>query len=129
MKHLFIATAVIEAGAGVALMCVPSVTVALLLGSPLGTPSAVAVGRLAGIALFALAVANWFARDDGHSRAVRGLVGAMALYNLGAAVVLGASGIRSQPAAVALWPTVIVHAAMAGWCLTSLPRTPPHRGT
>jgi hypothetical protein len=33
MKRLLIVTAVIELGAGVALLCFPSATVALLLGS------------------------------------------------------------------------------------------------
>ena len=44
----------------------------------------------------------------------------MVLYNFGAAVILGAAGIRSQPVGAALWPAVILHAAMAAWCVTSL---------
>jgi hypothetical protein len=39
MKTLHTATAVIELGAGLALLCFPSTTVALLLGLPLDTPS------------------------------------------------------------------------------------------
>jgi hypothetical protein len=113
-------TAVLEAGAGVALMCAPSMTVALLLGSPLGTSAAVALGRLAGAAVLPLGVANWLAQHDQTSRAARGLVGAMVVYNLGAAVILGTAGLRSPSVSVALWPVVILHAAMTAWCIASL---------
>jgi hypothetical protein len=96
MKRLLIATAVIEVGAGVALMCCPSATVALLLGSGLDTPAGLTVGRVAGAGLLALGVACWLARHDGQGRAARGLVSAMVLYNLGAVVILGTAGIRSR---------------------------------
>ena len=83
MKRPLIVTAVIELGAGVALLCFPSATVALLLGSPLDTPTALTLGRLAGTALFALGVACWLAQYDAQSCAARGFVSAMVLYNLG----------------------------------------------
>jgi hypothetical protein len=118
-------TAVLEAGAGAALVCAPSMTVALLLGSPLDTSVAVALGRLAGAALLALGVANWLAQHDQTSRAARGLVGAMVVYNLGAAVVLGMAGLRTQPVSVALWPVVMAHVAMTAWCIASLSRATP----
>lgn len=120
MKHLLIVTAVLEAGAGVALACCPSAAVVLLLGAPLETSAAVTLGRVAGAALLALGVASWLARCDSRSRAARGVVGAMVLYNLGAVVILGAAGIRSQPVGVALWPAVVLHAGMTVWCVTSL---------
>lgn len=120
MKHLLVVTALIEAGAGVALICCPSETVALLLGSPLETSAATTLGRLTGAALLALGLASWLARHEG--RAARGLVSAMVLYNLGAASILGAAGIQAQPVGVALWPVVVLHAAMTGWCIGSLRR-------
>jgi len=122
---VFVVTAVLEVGAGVALMGAPSVTVALLLGSPLDTSTSVALGRLAGAALLALGVANWLARHDQASRAARGLVGAMVVYNLGAAVVLGTAGLRSPAAGPALWLTVVLHAAMTVWCIASLSGATP----
>ena len=124
MKRLLIVTAVIELGVGVALLCLPSATVTLLLGSGLDTPAAVALGRVAGAALFALGVACWLTQYDVQSCAARGLVSAMVLYNLGAVVVLGAAGIRSQPVGIALWPAVVLHAAMTIWCVTRLLRKP-----
>ncbi len=129
MKHLLMVTALIEAGAGVVLMYAPSMTVGLLLGSPLETPAAVALGRIAGTALFALGVANWLAHDDEHSRATTGLVTAMWIYNSGATLVLTAAGIKMHGTGIALWPAVILHAAMSIWCFTSLRRKPASNET
>jgi hypothetical protein len=114
-----------EAGAGAALVCFPSTTVALILGSPLGTSAAIAVGRLAGAAVFALALANWLAQRDQYGPAATGLVAAMVLYNVGTVVILGAAGVWSAPAGIALWPVVIVHAAMTVWCIASLSGATP----
>ena len=124
MKRLLIVTAVIELGAGVALLCFPSATVALLLGSLLDTAAAMNLARVAWAALFALGVACWLAQYDAQSRAAKGLVSAMVLYNLGAAIILGAAGIRSQPVGIALWPAVVLHGAMTIWCVMCLLRKP-----
>jgi hypothetical protein len=124
MSRLLKLTALIEAATGFGLIVIPSVVVRLLLGSPLDTSAAVTLGRVAGAALLALGVACWLAQYDAQSCAARGLVSAMVLYNLGAVVILGAAGIRSQPVGIALWPAVVLHAAMAIWCVTSLLRKP-----
>ena len=127
MKTLLIVTALIEVGASVALLCCPSATVALLLGSRLDMPVAVTLGRLAGAALLALGVACWLAKHDGQSGAARGLVSGMVLYNLGAVVILGLAGIRSDSAGVGLWPAVVLHVAMTVWCVASLLETQSRR--
>jgi hypothetical protein len=124
MSRLLKFTALIEAATGFALIVIPSVVVRLLLGSPLDTSAAVTLGRVAGAALLALGVACWLAQYDAQSCAARGLVSAMVLYNLGAVVILGAAGIRSQPVGIALWPAVVLHAAMTIWCVTCLLRKP-----
>ena len=123
MNRLLTLAAGIEALAGLGLLLVPSAVVWLLLGGELAGVG-IALGRVAGVALLALAVACWLARDDAQSGAARGLVAAMLLYNVGVIVVLGTVGIRSQPAGVALWPTVVVHLAMTVWCLAGLLGTP-----
>lgn len=120
MNKLLIATAVIEVGAGVALVAAPSLLVTLLLGSPLDTAVAVTVGRLAGSALVVLGVACWLARHDGQSRAARGLVAAMLLYNLAAVAILTSAGMGSGFVGVALWLAVALHAAMSVWCIACL---------
>ena len=125
MRLLLKLTAILEVPTGLALLCCPSATVSLLLGSGLDTSAAVALGRVAGVALLALGVACWLAKHDSQSCAARGLVSAMVLYNLGAVVIFAVAGLGSQPVGVALWPAVILHAAMTVWCITSLMSRPP----
>ena len=120
MKNLLTLTAVIEAGTGLVLVAFPSLLATLLLGSPLDTSVAVIVARVAGAALLALGVACWFARDAGQSRAATGLVVGMLLYNLAAVVILASAGIGSGLVGVALWPAVVLHAGMGGWCVACL---------
>jgi len=124
MNTLLILTGFIEVGAGLALLGFPSAAMALLLGSGLDTPAAVALARLAGVALLALGVACWLAHYDSRTRAARGVITAMTLYNFGAAVVLGVAGTQLHPAGIALWPAVLLHAALAVWCVTDLLRKP-----
>ncbi len=120
MSRLLRLTAAIEAGTGVALLLAPAVVVQLLLSSRIETSAATALAHLGGAALLALDVACWLGRDDTHSRAARGLVAAMILYNLGAAIILGTIGISGQPAGIALWPAVVLHTTMTAWCGASL---------
>jgi hypothetical protein len=121
VSALFTATAVIEVGAGLALLCIPSAAVQILLGVPLEAPGALAVARVGGVALLALGVACWLARGDTKSRASRALIAAMVIYNLGVAAVLGTAGTRLSPVGFVLWPVaVVLHAAMAVWCIISL---------
>jgi hypothetical protein len=117
---LQIATAVIEAGAGLALLGIPSRAAELLLGAPLEAPDAFVLARVGGTALLTLGVASWLARGDTRSRAARGLVAAMILYNLGVALVLAVAGVRSEQIGVALWPAVVLHSAMTVWCIMNL---------
>jgi hypothetical protein len=131
MKPLLIVTAVLEAGIGIGLLVVPSTVAQVLLGAPLDTPVALTVARVAGAALLALGVACWLAAFDAQSRAARGVVSAMVIYNLGAMLVLGAAGLGPQPVGIGLWPAVILHAVMTVWCVSRLwakhsgtPRTP-----
>lgn len=120
MKGLLTLTAVIELGAGLALVVLPSPVVVLMLGAPLDTPAALSVARLTGAALVALGIACWLARVDGQSRAAIGLAIAMLPYNLAAVAVLAAARIGSGLSGVALWPAVILHTAMAVWCIAAL---------
>ena len=122
MSHLLKLTALIEAAMGLGLMAMPSVVVQLLLGSPLDSSAAMVLGRVAGVALLALSVACWLARDDTQSRTARGLVAAMLLYNIAVAALLAFAGVGLGLRGIALWPAVVLHAAMAIWCAACLRR-------
>ena len=124
MKALPIVTAVIEVGAGLALLGFPSAVAVLLLGTPLETSAALTVARVAGAGSLALGVACWLARGDMQSRAAIGLVVAMLLYNAAAVAVLAYAGIGLGLYGALLWPAIFLHAAMAVWCAACLLRRP-----
>jgi hypothetical protein len=123
VNRLLKLTAIIEATTGLGLIAVPAIVVRLLLNAEISGAS-IPLGRVAGVALVALGVACWLARDDTQSRAARGLVTAMALYNIGAALILALAGIGLGLHGVMLWPAVVLHAAMAVWCVACLRRSP-----
>ena len=123
MKRFLTLTGIIEAATGLALIAVPAIVVRLLLGAEISGAS-IPLGRVAGAALLALGVACWLARDDTQSRAARGLVVAMLMYNLVATAVLAFAGIGLGLHGVALWPAVVLHAVMAIWCIVCLRRSP-----
>jgi hypothetical protein len=124
VKNLLTLEAVIEVGAGLGMVVLPSLVVTLLLGSSLDTPVALTVARVAGVALLALGIACWLARHDGQSRAARGLLGAMVVYNAGVFMVLAYAGIALGLSGIGLWPVAVVHAAMTVWCVMGLLNKP-----
>jgi hypothetical protein len=117
VKTLHTVTAVIEIGAGLALLLGPSATVTLLVGAPLESPAALTAARVGGAGLLSLGVACWIARGDAQSRAASGLVAAMSLYNIATVAVLAFAGVGMGLRGVALWPAVVIHAVMAVWCV------------
>jgi hypothetical protein len=124
---LLIGTAFIEVGTGLALLVVPSVPLALLLGVSVAVPEALLVGRVAGAALLALGVASWLGRDDRQGRAQLGLLTGLLIYDGVAAALLGYAGLGMSMAGTLLWPAVVLHTALAAWCLVCLCVKPPAR--
>ena len=122
MKCFLKLTAILKAATGLALIAAPAIVVRLLLGAEISGAS-IPLGRVAGAALLALGVACWLARDDTQSRATRGLVVAMLMYNLVATAVLAFAGIGLGLHGVVLWPAVVLHAAMGAWCVACLRRS------
>jgi hypothetical protein len=113
--QFFVATAVMEAAAGLALLVTPTLVITLLLASPV-TNTAVAIGRLAGAALLSLGAACWWARADAGSAASRALVVGMLVYNA-AVIAVVLTGSFGSPARPILWVVTLVHVAMAVWCV------------
>ena len=125
MKRLLAATAALETGAGLFLLAAPATFAGLRFGVPLEIAAAITVAHIGGAGLLALGVAAWFAASDAGSCAARGLVGTMILYNLGAAVFLGAATWQPASNALVLWPGAALHTMMAVWCVAQLLTTAP----
>jgi hypothetical protein len=119
-RQLFIATAVIEVGTGLALILLPSLVASLLLGASLDTPGALVVARIAGAALLSLGTTCWLARQDERSRAAAGLIAAMLVYNVATVAVLVYAGLGFGLSGIGLWPAILLHATLAIWCVACL---------
>jgi hypothetical protein len=122
MKNLLTVTAVVEVGAGVALLGAPSVTASLLLGAALEASAAVNLARVGGAAILALSIACWLTRDA-QDPAARALVTAMVFYNFGVGCVLVFADFGDGLNGILLWPAVAFHAVMGAWCVMTLSRS------
>ena len=114
--YLLMVTAIGEGATGLLLLVVPSVLFALLLGLEQTSPEAILVARLTGAALVAIGVTCWAGRSDKHGPARFGLLTAVLLYDVAAAVILACAGLTGLTG-IALWPAVVLHAALAAWCV------------
>ena len=120
VAQLFMVTAALELGAGLALLVAPAAIVRLSFGAAVELFPAVGIARLTGVALLSLGAACWWARDDVRSAASRAVVRAMLIYNAGvlALVLLGGLGALGLPQ----WAAVVIHGAMGIWCARSIAR-------
>jgi hypothetical protein len=116
-------TAAVEAATGVAFVVTPSSVVLMLVGSPLDSPAGRIIARVLGAALLSLAAACWLARSDVHSRAAAGVIAAMLLYNIAVASLLVYARFGSGMSGAGLLPAVILHSALAVWCVACLRRS------
>src|SRR5262245_11824974 len=123
-ESLLIVTALVEVGTGLSLLIVPSVPLELLLGVGEASPGVILVARVAGAALLALGVASWVGRSDNRSPAQLGLITGVLIYDAAAAGLLAYAGLSLRLVGMALWPAVVLHLALAVWCVVCLPATP-----
>jgi hydrogenase/urease accessory protein HupE len=120
MNVLTIAAAC-EATLGVALLLDPQIVFRLLLGTADTGPGSV-MGRVAGAALSALALACWPQRAGELPRpALR----AMLTYNALATLCLVYVGLGTDWVGPLLWPAVVLHTGFTAWCLRSLRLSTP----
>src|SRR5262249_23386925 len=119
-KYLLIVTAFGEVGTGLLFLFLPSVPFALLLGAESAAAEALFVGRVAGAALLAIGVACWLARNDDGRPAQLGLLTGVLIYDAAAAALLAYAGLALSMVGIALWPAVVLHAALAVWCIVCL---------
>lgn len=117
---LFTTTAAIETGTGLALLIVPDVVLQLLLGVVSPSSTVLVVGRVLGAALIMFGVAAWRLRHSREARSQAVLLYAMLAYNVGIAIALVAADVLMGLSGVLLWPVVVLHFALAVWCLYEL---------
>ncbi|HEX2842944.1 hypothetical protein [Hyphomicrobium sp.] len=102
MKKALVFAAIAESVTGVALLLAPSLVGHVLLGDELAG-IAVAVARVAGIALIGLGVACWPGPP---------IVG-MLIYSAAVALYLAYLGITGGMTGILLWPAVGIHFVLA----------------
>ena len=115
MKSLLTITSLLEAATGLALVAIPSVAVSLLLGPTLTEPSGILLGRIGGAALISLAIACWMLRNDAQSSIF--MIKALVFYNFAATSLLAYAGGVEHFSGLGLWPAVLLHVGLLGWCL------------
>jgi hypothetical protein len=113
-------TAALEAATSVALAVAPSSVVLVLLGSQLDSPASLVIARVLGAALFSLGAACWLARDGARVGAAVGLIAAVLFYNIAVDSLLAYARIGLGMSGVGLLPAVILHSALAVWCVACL---------
>ena len=108
MNRLLSLAAAIEAVTGLALLVDPPIVTQLLLGVGI-SGAAIAVGRVAGVALLALGLACWPGTDTGGAARPRR---ALLTYNLLTTLYLLFLGLRGEWVGRLLWPAVVLHAVL-----------------
>lgn len=108
-SQLLTAMAVIEWGAGLALLLMPAMAAQWMVGEAMPELPMMAL-RLSGLVLFGLGTMCWAGRT---SRRAAGPFGVMLGYNLLAAVTLALVGLAKGPVGRLLWPAVVLHAGLA----------------
>ena len=119
-KWFLIVTALGEGVTGVLLLFVPVVLLVLLLGVEQAASEELVAARIAGAALLGIGVACWPGRNDHGSPAQQGLLAGVLIYDVAAAVVLAYAGWFLSLVGILLWPAVVLHAALAAWCVGCL---------
>lgn len=114
-----IVTAAVEGGTAAALLAMPALPLSLLLGVEQPTVETLFIARVAGAALLAFSIACCTGQGEGHSPARRGLFLAVLIYDGTAAALLLYAGL-TWAGGIALWPAVVIHLALSGWCVGCL---------
>lgn len=122
-KFFLTVSAVIELGAGLALLGSPAAAVVMLTEVPPENSAATLVARIAGAALLTLGVGCGITRNDAQSRTAKGLAAAMLFYDFAAAAVLAHAGMTLAMQGVLLWPGVVLHSVMFIWGVICIRRT------
>ena len=120
LKALFLVTAIVEIATGLALLGLPAVVLASLLGIQAALEETLVVSRVTGAALLAIGVTSALTRDDTRSPTQRGVLIGILTYDVLVALLLVYSALAVQLAGPALWPAVVLHTVLTIWCILCL---------
>ncbi|WP_051177123.1 hypothetical protein [Rhizobium mesoamericanum] len=120
VRLLLRVTAIGEGAMGLAFLLVPNLPALILFGQRLDSALPENIGRFVGAALVALGVACWRAAEDVESRATSGLILAVLIYDVIAAILLAYAYLGPGLAGMGLWVGLISHLVLAIWCVASL---------
>jgi hypothetical protein len=126
--YLLIANALGEGGTGLLALVSPSALLVLFLGIDQASPEVTFFARIAGAALLGLGVACWLGRSDKLGPAQFGLLIGLLVYDVTAVGILAYTGLFSGLVGIVLWPAVVLHAALAVWCVVCLREKPGGEG-
>ena len=116
MKLLLIVMALLEIGAGLAVLIVPALAFSMAFNTSLDGPGGLVAARVAGAALVSLSIACWQLRNQSGSAPIN-MIQAMLFYNAATATVLTYAGLRLKVQSDFLWLATFVHQVLAIWCL------------
>ena len=116
MRLLLIAMALVEFGAGLALLIVPALAFSIAFNTSLDAPGGLVAARIAGASLVSLSIACWQLRNQSGNASIN-MIQAMLFYNAAAATVLIYAGLRLKLQSEFLWLAMFVHQVLAIWCL------------
>ncbi len=117
MKKLLLITAIFESLTGILLMIAPTLIASLLLGEEPFGAVALTIAKIAGAALFSLAIACWLSQNNAAAAVV---VKAMLFYNIAVAAILLYGAIGYKLSGMGLMPAVLLHGGFAVWCIVCL---------
>jgi hypothetical protein len=117
--------AVLEVGAGLALLAIPSLATSLLLGARSTNPSVPVVGRIAGAALLAIGIACWLARPESASRAAFGLVVGLFFFDACVVAILLLAHFHSGFTGIGIWSAIANHSGLGLWSVFCISRARP----
>jgi len=112
-------SALIELAGGAVLLAAPNGASRLLFDRGLETAESLTIARIGGAALLSIAVICWLVGrfERGATRAV---IGGLAVYNTLTVLLLGDAALVLDMNGLALWPAIVLHAVLVGWCIACL---------
>jgi hypothetical protein len=118
-RTLLVFTAVLETLTGIGLLLAPALLIRILLGAEINDPVVITIARVGGSAIIAIGITCWLARKDQQNISLRAMTSGLLVYNVAvfATLAYSAFSYKSTPALIA---ALIVHFALAIFCITSL---------